>query len=536
MVGVVLCLFAAGAALNAAEVELNLDHIDVWTLNKHDVKLDKPRDIVINDKTGKPRTFTCITYEVKNGTPETAKKARNFKISLMAVTDAGEVYDDIDDTDVHHKIEELDYKKYKTLGRLGLVKPGKSARGIAIFNRIDAHMDKLKVYVGGINNLYRTETDEQRMLVFSYARPGHQYETGDQLLTVTDVNWEWVWAWYKALSCSLMEKIEIAGPALGTPHALYTYTITVPNRTKRTQKLRIHSVATKTNVPFLGKNRTLYFTDSGTSTVFKQLAIKELGKKNVTVPAKRFFEGDIKPGTSATIRVIFEPCPTYFADELFSTIHENDIRALKTRYYNMLGEIENLELDWEDGKLTKAKIDALAKTYAAIIEKKNLTALAARLNPAYKKTRKDPETSGAAKIARLKALIDAYDKNLGWINKAKEDTKEIYDHRCGHCGYGFSESVLKDFMDKKACPRCITAIKRKTELAKTIKADILKSLDIQITPDAPLTIQDDAGNPVKNFPHVSFRIHATSACRTGHYDETRFPAPQVIPAPREETK
>lgn len=212
-----------------------------WTIQ---LKHEKPRRVTVKDDSGTPETFWWFSYTLKN----TDQDAHEFSMHISAVSDKGKNLYQYEDGSVPEVVAEirriLGMKEGETLytqaelntspqgqqhqlpgkeappgggsGKVALptIKPGETFRCVAIFKKLDAEMDRLKISVHGLSNDVEVKQTDQpwdsefgfgekpatpnqpfrrkvkdRVLEIEYESPGDEFTTNVRPLTFVAQRW-----------------------------------------------------------------------------------------------------------------------------------------------------------------------------------------------------------------------------------------------------------------------------------------------------------------------------------------------------------
>lgn len=180
----------AVVTLGAYAYAQRLSRLNSWEL---DFSCKSPR-VIERVEGSKLEVYTYVVYEVTNRTGVEV----DFYPTLEIETDNGEVTRSGVYPEVFAIISEsfvstvLDFKDM-----IGIIKPGETKRGIAIFKGSDPGTDKLTIYVAGLTGDFKTHEEDGAVVAYYrtyklvYKRPGDRFQAGLDPIKLESTEWIW---------------------------------------------------------------------------------------------------------------------------------------------------------------------------------------------------------------------------------------------------------------------------------------------------------------------------------------------------------
>ena len=188
----ITCVLLLGTALAAASYayDIRISRLDSWELT---FSCKPPRVMEILD--GADLTeYTYVIYEIKNDTSQEIDFFPTFNIE----TDNGKVCDSAIFPNVETAIKKRFGKDILSFREIvGLIKPGETKRGMAIFKGVDPASDHLNLYVVGISGNFKVDEVEGKIVTLyrayklTYFRPGDAWHVALDPVTLQDSDWVW---------------------------------------------------------------------------------------------------------------------------------------------------------------------------------------------------------------------------------------------------------------------------------------------------------------------------------------------------------
>ncbi|MHC4712644.1 MAG: hypothetical protein ACYTAN_05140 [Planctomycetota bacterium] len=184
----------AVVTLGAYAYAQRLSRLNSWEL---DFACNSPRVIEMVEE-GALQVYTYVIYEVTNRTGSEVDFYPTFEIE----TDDGKVTRSGIYPNAFLAIrKELARDMFDFKDMVGVMQPGESKRGVAVFKNSDPGTDRLTVYVGGLTGDFKTQVEDNAVVAYYrtyklvYRRPGDQFSAGIDPITLEST--EWVWREYE---------------------------------------------------------------------------------------------------------------------------------------------------------------------------------------------------------------------------------------------------------------------------------------------------------------------------------------------------
>ncbi len=194
---------------------------------------------------------------------------------------------------------------------VGTIQPGETRYGVGIFPLPDPEFDELTLIVDGLNNTYRFDRRQKRVLAIRFRRPGDEFYPTHEPLEYVGKEWVWLWMWYEDLEVAPIEPFTFETPSgvREEPKALWAYQVTLTNRTDRPQDVRIREFNTVVKMRVLREQVggdievDVELVDDGKSTIHKARVMEEMAQE---FSGDRFDLGALDPEQAKVFLVIFD--------------------------------------------------------------------------------------------------------------------------------------------------------------------------------------------------------------------------------------
>ena len=188
---------------------------------------------------------------------------------------------------------------------VGTLKSGETRYGVGIFTLPDPEFDELTLVVDGLNNTYRYDRRQKRVLAVKFSRPGDEFFPTHEPLKFVGKEWVWLWMWYEEIEVAQLQDFTFETPSgvREDPKSLWAYQVTLMNHTDQTQKLRIREFNTVVRARALGVEVEVEFLDDGKSTIHKSRVMEEMAQE---FSGNRFDLGTLDPEQAKVFPVIFD--------------------------------------------------------------------------------------------------------------------------------------------------------------------------------------------------------------------------------------
>ncbi len=187
-----VCAIVAALVVGAYAYEMRVSRVNTWELDFS----SKPPRVMELAEDGGLAEYTYVVYEVTNKTEEDISFHPTFEIET-------ELSEKAYRSGVYPKIYELlrtrlgeELLSFSKI--IGVISPGKTKKGVAVFKGVDAGADELSVYVTGLNgDLKRTTNAEGEVEVqyraykLIYKRPGDEFVASLDPVILKGTDWIW---------------------------------------------------------------------------------------------------------------------------------------------------------------------------------------------------------------------------------------------------------------------------------------------------------------------------------------------------------
>jgi hypothetical protein len=167
----------------------------------------------------------------------------------------------------------------------------------------------MTLVVDGLNNTYRYDRRQKRVLTLDFSRPGDEFYPDRESLTYQGKDWEWLWMWYEDLTVGPLEPHVFETPSgmREAPKVLWAFLATLTNSTGERQKIELREfnvVVRLVRENILGvSDIEVEFVDDGSSTIHKARVMENMAQP---FQGSRFFSGELAPDEPKVFPVIFD--------------------------------------------------------------------------------------------------------------------------------------------------------------------------------------------------------------------------------------
>ncbi|MBN1807684.1 MAG: hypothetical protein JW909_01350 [Planctomycetes bacterium] len=297
-----------------------------WYLRKEDFSVLIPVETELYLAGNAARRFFVLPYSITNSTDQTLtlypriwirtdKGRTSQEVGGFLVRDqvAASILENV------HSTQEFVGQfgtKEPNVEKVGLLNPGETRWGVAIFPPLDPEMDQMTVVVEGISNAYNFMLMHRPVLCLDYTRLGDEFHPQLDRFEFNKKYWHSQWMWWQETRMGRPSRFEITGPAGESQHAIWVYDLHLKNSRGTDRPLTITEIATVLGIADPeGKTRpikvlddidiTVRLTDDGDSTIYKVDAFQAASRP---IQPARFPGKDnvLKEGREITIAVAFE--------------------------------------------------------------------------------------------------------------------------------------------------------------------------------------------------------------------------------------
>ena len=183
----ILLALAAGAVA----YEVRISKLNTWEL----AFASKPPRSIEFVQDSQPVQYRYVIYRVTNNTSQDI----DFYPTFQLETEDGTVTNSQIYVEARQQLEKRFGKELLDSSRIsGVIKPGETKEGVAIFKDVDAASDVLTVYVGGLSGDIKSQKNQEGKLTvlyrtykLVYQRPGDQYDLSIDSVTLKSSEWVW---------------------------------------------------------------------------------------------------------------------------------------------------------------------------------------------------------------------------------------------------------------------------------------------------------------------------------------------------------
>jgi hypothetical protein len=163
----------------------------------------------------------------------------------------------------------------------------------------------LTLVVSGLNNTYRFDRRQKRVLAVDFSFPGDEFYPQQDSLQFVRKEWRWMWMWYEEIEVAPPERFEFQTPSglRETPKVHWAFQVTLTNHSEESQFVAIRQFDTVVKVKTMGVDVEVPLLDDGKSTIHKARVMEEMAQP---FSADRFFAGTLEPEQTKVFPVIFD--------------------------------------------------------------------------------------------------------------------------------------------------------------------------------------------------------------------------------------
>jgi Spy/CpxP family protein refolding chaperone len=182
---------------------------------------------------------------------------------------------------------------------------GETRYGVAIFPLPDPELDLLTLVIDGLNNTYRFDRKQKRVLAIDFEHKGDEFYAQKQSFKFMKKEWRWMWMWYEEMQVSAPERFEFETPSglRDKPKVHWAYQVTLTNSTGEKQYLKVRQWNTTVKVRAMGVEIEVALLDDGKSTIHKARVMEEMAQQ---FTGDRFFAGTLDAEQTKVFPVIFD--------------------------------------------------------------------------------------------------------------------------------------------------------------------------------------------------------------------------------------
>jgi len=186
-----------------------------------------------------------------------------------------------------------------------ILSAGETRYGVAVFPLPDPELDTLTLIVDGLNNTYRFDRRQKRVLAIEFDHSGDEFYQQQQSFNFTKKEWRWMWMWYEETQVSAPERFEFETPSglRNEPKVHWAYQVTLTNSTGEKQYIKVRQVDTVVRVRAMGVEVEASLLDDGKSTIHKARVMEEMAQQ---FTGDRFYAGNLDPEQTKVFPVIFD--------------------------------------------------------------------------------------------------------------------------------------------------------------------------------------------------------------------------------------
>jgi len=307
---------------------------DIWTLKPEDFRIWKPTRVHIEkplaareathekefvtqvDRIVFRDVFLAVPFALTNSTDKDLKIGPRMWIVSENLRFTEELGGFIAKQDVERSMfrelnQTFDLISYVNQNPEGTYEPvqilsaGETRYGVGVFTLPDPELDRMTIIVDGLNNTYRFDRRQKRVLAIEYSFPGDEFYPQERPLELVGKDWRWMWMWYEELEVAPPERFEFQTPsgAREQPKVHWAYQTTLTNHSGESQAIRIRQVDTIVRLKALGIDVEVPLVDDGRSTIHKARVMEEMAQP---FAGDRFFAGILEPDQTKVFPVIFD--------------------------------------------------------------------------------------------------------------------------------------------------------------------------------------------------------------------------------------
>jgi len=315
-----------------SEKDYDIEKHEIWSLQPEDFRFWRPSRISVERPIG-----TRAAYEVEDLVPGTKRTVfrDTFLVMPFAITNSVDrdllvcpsmwivsenlrftqelggfiAKQDVENSMFRDMLSTADLVGYDAEPSTTELKPvqafraGETRYGVAVFPTPDLELDRMTVVVEGLNNTYRFDRRQKRVLAVEFEHAGDEFYPFRESVQFVGKDWKWLWMWYEELQVSAPEKFEFTSPTEERQKKLWAYQVTLTNNSREPQKLEIREFNTVVEMRVMGVRVEVEFADNGESTIHKAKVMEEMAQP---FKGDRFFNGTLEPDEIKVFPVIFD--------------------------------------------------------------------------------------------------------------------------------------------------------------------------------------------------------------------------------------
>jgi len=316
----------------ASEKDYDIEQHRIWSLRPEDFRFWRPSRITIERPLG-----TRAPYEVEDLVPETKRTVFRdaFLVMPFALTNTTDedllicpqmwivsenmrftqelggfiAQQDVENSMYRDMLSTADFVGYDADPSPENVKPvqafraGETHHGVAVFPTPDLQLDRMTLVVEGLNNTYRFDRRQKRVLAVEFEHAGDEFYPFRESVQFLGKEWKWLWMWYEELQVAPIEKYEFPTPTEARQKTMWAYQVTLTNNSREEQSLEIKEFNTIVETRVMGVRVDVEFVDTGDSTIYKAKVMEEMAQP---FKGDRFFKGVLEPEEIKVFPVIFD--------------------------------------------------------------------------------------------------------------------------------------------------------------------------------------------------------------------------------------
>jgi hypothetical protein len=321
-----------------SELDFSFLHHDIWSLKPEDFRIWQPVRVMVEkplgarepteerhfikgtEKTVFRDVFWALPFALTNSTDRELLLGPRMWVVTEDLRFSPEIAGFIAQEDVENSVFRELNSSFDLIGyvkehadrpkeSVQAVAPGETRYGVGVFQLPDIEADRLTLVVEGLNNTYRFDRRQKRVLTIEFEHKGDEFYPHVEPTKYQGKDWTWMWMWYEDVHVAPPERfpIETASGLREKPKVLWAFQATLRNSTGEPQKIAVrefNTVVRLIKVPILGvKDVEVEIVDDGKSTVHKKKVMEEMAQE---FQGDRFFKGTLAPEEPKVFPVIFD--------------------------------------------------------------------------------------------------------------------------------------------------------------------------------------------------------------------------------------
>jgi phage shock protein PspC (stress-responsive transcriptional regulator) len=317
---------------DASEKDYDIQRHEIWSLRPEDFRFRRPSRITIERPLG-----ARAPYDVDDLVPETKRTVFRdaYLVLPFVLTNSTDkdllIYphmwlvsenlrftpeiggfiaqQDVENSMYRDMLSTADLVGYDSDASAENVKPvqafqaGETHYGVAVFPTPDLEMDKMTLVVEGLNNTYRFDRRQKRVLAVEFEHAGDEFYPFRESMEFRGKEWKWLWMWNEEMQVAPPQKYEFPTPTEARQKALWAYQVTLTNHSREAQELEIREFNTVVEARAMGVKVEVEFVDNGESTIHKAQVMEEMAQP---FKGERFIKGTLEPEEVKVFPVIFD--------------------------------------------------------------------------------------------------------------------------------------------------------------------------------------------------------------------------------------